>query len=137
MSKLSIVEDVAVRPKGLNEFGEVCDGYIAVRGPLKEGWRMACLWHHDAESSVIYLFEDDRSLDPSEQALQLKLGYCKMDVVDSSMVIDQPVSTWGLRITEIDSLAQCGKEMGHSGVWVVLDWTRKGLAGLMMRRWNE
>ncbi|KAF5711548.1 het-domain-containing protein [Fusarium mundagurra] len=100
-----VVEDVVVSPKGLNGYGEVCDGSLTIRGPLKEGWRMACRWHHDAESNVIYLFEDDRLLDPSERAFELKLGYCEMDVVDPSMVIDQPVSTWCLRVTDTDGLA--------------------------------
>lgn len=63
------------------------------------------LGHHDLGSTVIFLFEEDRSLDPSEKAFQLKLGYCVTDVVDSGIVINKPVSTWCLRITEMDGLA--------------------------------
>jgi hypothetical protein len=94
----------SVTPSGPDTFGEVSEGMITLRGPLKQGWRILDERTLRGDVRVQYLYEDDRRLLPSENTFRLKLGLCELDLLDSDQKLGYPVSTWCLRITNLEGL---------------------------------
>lgn len=89
------VLNACVTPKGLNPWGEVCDGYIELRGPIKEAWRRM----QTAGDRMGFLFPENRQLEPSESAYVVKLALCQMDLPGPDLGSNKPVSALCIRIT--------------------------------------
>ncbi|CAI4213521.1 unnamed protein product [Parascedosporium putredinis] len=107
-----VVEDASVTPKGLDEFGEVFDGYLTVRGALKEAWWMACPGHHDIKDKLVYIFEEPKVPDPTDHVFSRKLGLLALDLQEPDMQWNTPVPVWCLRVTATDAVALVKKKEG-------------------------
>lgn len=90
---------------GSDLFGQVSAGMITLRGPLKEGWRISDEQSLNGDPNVQYLYKHNRHLERSDNTFRLKLGLCELDIFDSAQKLGEPVTTWCLRITNLEGLA--------------------------------
>ena len=90
---------------GLDTFGEVQAGKLTVYSQMKEVWRIFDETNASADGDVQFFYPEARALLLSDRPFFLKLGICALDILDSSQKLHEPVSTWMLRITELDGLA--------------------------------
>ena len=96
---------VSVTHTGLDTLGEVQAGKLTVHSQMKEAWRIFDETNASTDGDVQFFYPEARALLPSDKPFFLKLGMCGLDIFDSSQKPNEPVSTWMLRITELDGLA--------------------------------
>lgn len=89
--------------KGVNPFGEVRGGRLRIRGQIVESWRL--LSETGGDRSVQYLYAECRVPDATEMRFKLKLGICQTDVSDAVQEAGVPVSTYFLRVNQVEGLA--------------------------------
>ncbi|KAE9369875.1 HET-domain-containing protein, partial [Stipitochalara longipes BDJ] len=90
---------------GVDLFGQVSAGMITLRGQLKEGWRILDEQSLNGDPNVQYFYKHNRHLEPSDNTFRLKLGLCEVDIFDSAQKLWEPISTWCLRVTNLEGLA--------------------------------
>jgi len=93
---------------GLDPLGGVSSGYLRLRGPLKQAWRMIDQLNHKGvpeEDVVQFLYPTDSPLLPSDRPFLLKLGLCQVDIADVKQSFGQFIPTCCFRITDTNALA--------------------------------